>query len=160
LALNNNDHALELVGRDKSADADGIRADVAWRTHQWPQTGALFEQILGDRWKKPGPLAPDEEAMLLRAGIAYSLASQDAALDRLRSRYQALVDQARAPDALRVALAGTAGIEVSTRDFAKVAADADIFSGWVGRMKQRFKDAPAPTGSKPKIASAETAAKG
>lgn len=160
LALNNNDHALELVGRDKSADADGIRAEVAWRTHQWPQTGALFEQILGDRWKKPEPLAPEEEAMLLRAGIAYSLASQDAALERLRSRYQALVDQARAPDALRVALAGTAGIAVSTRDFAKVAADADIFSGWVGRMKQRFKEAPAPTGSKPKIAGAETAAKG
>jgi hypothetical protein len=160
LALNNNDHALELVGKDTSADADGIRAEVAWRSHQWAQTGTLFEKILGERWKGPAPLAPDEEAMLLRAGIAYSLASDDGALERLRSRYQGLVEQARQPEALRVALAGTAGIQVATHDFAKIAADADLFSGWVTRMKQRFKDAPSPTGPKPKIASAETAAKG
>jgi hypothetical protein len=160
LALNNNDHALELLAKDKSAEAQAIRAEVAWRAHQWPEAGAMLEQVLGDRWKKAEPLAPDEEAMLLRAGIAYSLAADDGALERLRTRYQGLVEQARAPDALRVALAGTAGVEVSTRDFAKVAADADIFSGWVGRMKQRFKDAPSPTGQKPKIATAETAAKG
>jgi hypothetical protein len=160
LALNNNDHALELIARDKSSEAAQVRAEVAWRAQQWPQSGALLEQALGDRWKKSGPLAPDEEAMLLRAGIAYSLAADDKSLDRLRGRYQGLVEQAHAPDALRVALAGTTGVEVSTRDFGKVAADADIFAGWVGRMKQRFKDAPSPTGPTPKIASAQTAAKG
>jgi tetratricopeptide (TPR) repeat protein len=158
LALNQNDHALELVGKDNSSDADGIRAEVAWRTHQWSQTGALFEKILGERWKGVSPLAPDQEAMLLRAGIAYSLAADDAALERLRGRYQGLVGQSRQPEALRVALAGTAGIQVATHDFAKIAADADIFSGWVSRMKQQFKDAPSPTGPKPKIASADTAA--
>ncbi|MDB5460239.1 MAG: endoglucanase [Caulobacteraceae bacterium] len=160
LALNQNDHALELVAKTNSADADGIRAEVAWRSHQWAPTGALLEKILGDRWTNAAPLATDEEAMLLRAGIAYSLAADDAALERLRTRYQGLVGAARAADALRVALAGTAGVEVATRDFGKVAADADIFSGWVSRMKQRFKDAPSPTGAKAKVASAETGAKG
>jgi tetratricopeptide (TPR) repeat protein len=70
LDLNQNDHALELVAKDTSPDGDGVRAEVAWRSHDWPKVGALFEKVLGDRWKKPGPLAPDQEAMLLRAGIA------------------------------------------------------------------------------------------
>jgi hypothetical protein len=143
LDLNQNDHALELVGKDASADADGIRAEVAWRMQNWPQVGILLEKILGDRWKKPGALEPQQEAMLLRAGIAYSLAHDDVGLDRLRTRFGGFVDQAKSADALRVALAGAAAMPTLTRDFGKVAADTDIFAGWVERMKQRFKDAPS-----------------
>ena len=160
LDLNQNDHALELVGKDGSSDADGIRAEVAWRSHQWPQVGALMEKQLGDRWKNPAPLQADEEAELLRAGIAFSLAADDGALDRLRGRYGALADRARTADALKVALTGTAGAQIATRDFSKVAADADIFSSWVTRMKQRFRDAPVPTGGKAKLASADLGLKG
>jgi hypothetical protein len=35
-----------------------------------------------------------------------------------------------------------------TRDFGKVAADTDIFAGWVERMKQKFKDAPSVSSNK------------
>jgi hypothetical protein len=157
LALNQNDHAMELVAKTNSPDADAIRAEVAWRSRQWSQTGAILEKILGERWKKPAPLAADEEAMLLRAGIAYSLAPDDPALERLRAHYQGLIETSRAPDALRVALAGATSDAGITRDFSKVAADADMFSGWVSRMKERFKNAPSPSG---KVASADTGAKG
>lgn len=148
LDLNQNDHALELVAKDTSPDAEGVRAEVAWRSHEWPKVGALFEKVLGDRWKKPGPLAPEQEAMLLRAGIAYSLATDDVALERLRQHFNGFVDQARSQDALRVALAGAVATPTMTRDFAKVAADTEIFSGWVDRMKQRFRDAPSPSSNK------------
>jgi hypothetical protein len=148
LALNQNDHALELVDKDKSSDADGVRAEVAWRQRQWALAGGLLEKILGDRWKKPEPLAPEQEAMLLRAGVAYSLAGDDAALERLRGHYAGFVGQARSADALRVALAGPAAMPALTRDFGKVAADTDIFAGWVERMKQKFKDAPSVSSNK------------
>lgn len=143
LDLNQNDHALELVGKDTTPDADGIRAEVAWRMRNWTQVGTLLEKILGERWKKPGPLEPEQEAMLLRAGIAYSMANDDVGLDRLRAHFGGFVDQARSADALRVALAGAAAMPTLTRDFGKVAADSDIFAGWVERMKQKFKDAPS-----------------
>jgi hypothetical protein len=143
LDLNQNDHALELVGKDTSADADGIRAEVAWRMRNWSQVGALLEKILGNRWQKPGALEPEQEAMLLRAGIAYSMAGDDVGLGRLRGHFGGFVDQAKSADALRVALAGAAAMPTLTRDFGKVAADTDLFAGWVERMKQRFKDAPS-----------------
>ena len=148
LDLNQNDHALELVAKDPSSDADAIRAEVAWRSRQWTQVGALLEKILGERWKKPDPLAPEQEAMLLRAGIAYSMADDDAALSRLRARFGGFVDQARSADSLRVALAGSSSMPTLTRDFGKVAADTDIFAGWVERMKQKFKDAPSVSSNK------------
>jgi hypothetical protein len=148
LALNQNDHALELVGKDTSPDADGIRAEVAWRSQNWPQVGALLEKILGERWKKADPLAPDQEAMLLRAGVAYSLAKDDAGLARLRGHFGGFVDQARSADALRVALAGPDAMPTLTRDFGKYAEGADLFAGWVERMKQKFKDAPSVSSNK------------
>jgi tetratricopeptide (TPR) repeat protein len=143
LDLNQNDHALELVAKDTSPDADGVRAEVAWRMRNWTQAGTLLEKILGDRWKKPGALEPQQEAMLLRAGIAYSMAKDDMGLDRLRTRFGGFVEQAKSADALRVALAGAAAMPTLTRDFGKVATETDIFAGWVDRMKQKFKDAPS-----------------
>jgi hypothetical protein len=148
LALNQNDHALELVGKDTSPDADVVRAEVAWRQRQWNLAGGLLEKVLGERWKKAEPLAPDQEAMLLRAGVAYSLASNDSALDRLRGHFNGFVDQSRSADALRVALAGAEAMPTLTREFGKIAADTDIFAGWVERMKQRFKDAPSVSSNK------------
>jgi hypothetical protein len=148
LALNQNDHALELVAKDTSSDADVVRAEVAWRSQSWAQVGGLLEKVLGERWKKPDPLAPEQEAMLLRAGIAYSLASDEAGLGRLRDHFGGFVPQARAPDALRVALAGPEAMPALTRDFGKYAQGADLFAGWVERMKQKFKDAPSVTSNK------------
>jgi hypothetical protein len=148
LALNQNDHAMELVDKDKSSEADGIRAEVAWRMQQWPQVGALLEKTLGDRWKKPDALAPEQEAMLLRAGVAYSLADDYAGLARLRAHFGGFVDQARSADALRVALAGPEAMPALTRDFGKVAAATDQFAAWVERMKQKFKDEPSVSSNK------------
>ena len=162
LALNQNDHALELVGKDGGADSDDIRAEVAWRLHQWPQVAGLMEKLLGERWKNQGaPLSGEEEARLLRAGIAYSLANDDPALDRLRAHFEPMVDKSSMPEALRVALAGTATIGGGIADFSKITGVNDTFAGWVARMKVRFKTLPAPaapTGRK--VAGGAEAAKG
>jgi CO/xanthine dehydrogenase FAD-binding subunit len=80
------------------------------------------------------------------------------ALERLRQHFNGFVDQARGADSLRVALAGAVATPTMTRDFAKVAADTEIFSSWVDRMKQRFLDAPSPSSNK--IASAGGASNG
>jgi tetratricopeptide (TPR) repeat protein len=158
LDLNQNDHALELVAKDKTTDAESVRAEVAWRSHDWPKVGPAMEKVLGDRWKKPEPLAGDEETMLLRAGIAYSLAGDEKALDRLRGHFQGFVEKAKAPDSLRVALEGAVATPTMTREFGKVAAQTDIFAGWIDKMKQKFLEAPSPSGST--VASADSGAQG
>jgi tetratricopeptide (TPR) repeat protein len=144
LGLAQYDHALEILQNDKGADADAIRAEVSWKKHDWAGAGAQFERLLGDRWKAAGPLGPDDEARLLRAAIAMSLNNDDASLARIRGRYQGFVAQARSPDALRVALSGMNGAQITTSDFAKTTAENDTFTGWVQQMKDRFRESPAP----------------
>jgi len=143
LGLGQFDHALEIVESDKSPDVAAIRAEVAWKKHDWAGAGSQFEALLGERWRTPATLSPDEEASLLRAGVAMSLAGDDSGLARLRDHYQGFVAQARSADALRVALSGMNGAQLTSTDFTRAAAENDSFIGWVQTMKVRFRAAGA-----------------
>jgi tetratricopeptide (TPR) repeat protein len=160
LGLGQYDHALEIIQNDKGPEADAIRAEVAWKKHDWTSAANRFEQLLGDRWKTPGPLGGDDEAKLLRAAIALSLSGDDTGLARMRERYQGFIGQARSPEALKVALAGLNGAQITTADFAKTAAEDDTFAEWVRRMKDRFRLSPAPVGDGRVIKPAQTASGG
>jgi tetratricopeptide (TPR) repeat protein len=138
------DTALEMLGTDTSSDALDARAEVVWKQKAWPEAGALFEKMLGDRYKTAGPLSSVQEGQLLRAAVAYSLAGDDVSLARLRGQYSSFVDGARSPDALRVALSGLNDGRISLADFSRMAADNQVFEGWVDKMKQRFREAAPP----------------
>ncbi len=140
------DHALEVLGKDAGPDASEVRALIAWRGKDWPAAARAAELRLGERWRDPRPLDGAETSLLLRAGAAYSLAHDDAALTRLRTRYSALADGSGQPEALHVALAGFADAPTGNvgTAVAQASGDAGLFAGWVARMKARFREAPAP----------------
>ncbi|MBN9319301.1 MAG: endoglucanase, partial [Caulobacterales bacterium] len=135
IGLGRLDAAEEMVEQDKTREAQDVKAEIAWKARNWPVAGALYEGALADRWKTSTLLTADEEAKLMRAGIAFSLADDDAALARLRSRYSGFIEAARNPEGLRVALSGVA----AAGDFTRITTDNEAFAGWVGRMKQRFR---------------------
>jgi tetratricopeptide (TPR) repeat protein len=160
LSLGRLDAAQELVEADKSREGAEIRAEIAWKGKTWPRAGQLYEASLGDRWKSPAILSADEEGKLLRAGVAYSLADDNAGLKRLSDRYRGYIEASRNPEALRVALAGVGDGMIGRVDFSRTTADAETFTGWVARMKQRFREKPAPVGAAPTRQAAVPAAKG
>jgi hypothetical protein len=92
-------------------------------------------------------LTTDEESKLLRAGIAYSLAGDEGGLTRLHDHYQSFIAGASAPDALKVALSGMNGAQLTSTDFTRSSAENDSFVGWVQAMKERFRTHPAPVGN-------------
>jgi tetratricopeptide (TPR) repeat protein len=151
------DTALEMLGADATADGTDARAEILWRQKNWAGAGAIFEKMLGDRFKSAGPLASEQEGQLLRAAVAYSLADDDAALGRLRTRWEPFVAGARNPDALRVALSGLDSGQVRPADFSRIAADNQMFEGWVAKMKDRFRTAPLPA-PRPAVTSRQAAA--
>jgi len=160
MSLGRLDSALEIIEPDASTEAQDLRAEIAWKGKKWPAAGPMFEKALGERWKAAEPLRPVDEARLLRAGVAYSLAGDDASLTRLRERYAGYFGSARNPEALRVAFAGMDGGPLSANDFSRVVADNEGFSGWVAQMKTRFREKPAPVGPSPTRTASAPAARG
>jgi len=143
-ALGRYDSALEIIERDTGKDAQDLRSEIVWKQKNWAAAGPLFEKALGERWKTPAPLTTDEEGKLIRAGVAYSLAGDAAALDRLQKQYGGFYDKASNPEALRIALSGLPEGRLSAADFSRVSADDQVFAGWVAKMKGRFKTRAAP----------------
>ncbi|WP_205598337.1 hypothetical protein [Caulobacter sp. 17J65-9] len=145
MELGRYDHALEVLGRDASPEATDVRTEIAWREKDWAAAAPMLERRLGDRWKQTAePLSGDDESRLIRAGVAYSLAGDGKALARLSERFGGFIDRARAPDALRVALSGLDGASLKPSDFAKAAAQADSFAGWVASVKKKLRDKTPP----------------
>lgn len=154
MGLGRLDAALETIERDPSRDGQDLRAEVVWKQRNWAQAAVLFEKALGDRWKQPQALASEEEGKLLRAGVAYSLAGDDTALTRMRTRYEGFYDQAHNPEALRVALAGAQLGAFSVSEFGRISADNEAFAGWVAKMKTRFKERATPPSTSRQAAAA------
>ncbi len=138
--LNETDKALDVLGRDASADADDVRADIYWRQQDWGKAAAVLEKRLGTAYKADTPLSLADESRLIRAGVAYSLLKDQKSLSRLSDRFGKFTATASSADALRVALAPLDGGTVNARDFALAAAQTDSFAGWVSGMKKKFRE--------------------
>jgi len=138
-ALGRLDHALEIISADSSPDALAVKAEIYWGQGRWPVAGATLERALGGG----GPLSAADEARLLKAAVAYSLAGDGAALGRLRARHGGRVAGARNPEALRIALAGLGEDGLNAGDLTRVVSETDAFAGWVVEAKKKFRAKPA-----------------
>jgi len=83
------DHALDLIAVDNAPDTQTVRAEIYWKSGAWPQAAQAAEQALGERYKDDKPLSDLEQQEVMRAGVAYSLANDQASLDRLRTNFAA-----------------------------------------------------------------------
>ena len=81
------EHALELIGDDDSLQARRLRADIAWEQREWAGAARGLEAVLGARWRDDAPLNDTESRDVMRAAIAYALAGDSSALERLDARY-------------------------------------------------------------------------
>ena len=79
--------ALDMLAVDKAYDTARLRADIYWQGGQWAGAAKAAEDALGTRWSDPAPLTEQDRAEVMRAAVAYSLANDEASLDRLRDHF-------------------------------------------------------------------------
>jgi len=96
------DQALDLIAVDQQPDTQRLRADIYWRSANWPLAGKAAEDALGARFNDAAALSDQERQEVLRAAVAYSLANDEASLERLRTRFEAKMKAS--PDATAFAV--------------------------------------------------------
>lgn len=96
-ALKQWDNALDLIAVDTSDDTKRLRADIYWDQGNWAMAGQAADAMLTGQDSETAPLSDGARALLLRATVAYALANDQSALDRLRTRFSAKM--ANTPDA-------------------------------------------------------------
>jgi len=133
------DRALDLIAVDQQPDTVAMRAEIQWKSGNWPVAGKLAEESLGERYKDDKPLGDIERQTVMRAAVSYSLAGDQVSLDRLRNNFWAKMKAS--PDAAtftvvseRIDLQG-----VPFRDAAAKVASVDTLKAFMLEYSQPLK---------------------
>jgi hypothetical protein len=106
--LGQTDDALATLHGDDSGDADRLRADIYWRTHNWSAVSSLLQKSLKD----PGPddaVEPDTAGTVINVATAMVLGNDRDGLDQLRQRYAAAMDKTQFKEDFRMLAGAQAG---------------------------------------------------
>ena len=141
-ALKQWNNALDLIAVDQSDDTRRLRADIYWESGNWAVAGQKAEELLGARFSDAAPLTTMERGEVLRMAVAYSLADDQASLDRLRGNFAAKMTST--PDASAFAVL-TQNIDmhgVAFRQAAAQIASVDTLTTFMKDFSQRHNGTP------------------
>ena len=141
-ALKQWDNAIDLIDVDDLPDTRRLRADIYWESGNWAVAGQKIEGLLDTRWSDASPLTDLERAEVLRMAVAYSLANDEAGVDRLREHFASKMTGT--PDAKSFAVLsqsiGQHGI--AFRDAAASIASVDTLESFMKDFNKRHDQVP------------------
>lgn len=141
--------AAELVERDRSEDAQRVRAEAAWRARDWERAAVELRALLAMR-DRSQPLDVHARQAVLRAGVALTLANNE---DGVRAHYREFAgDMANTDEAVafEVVAAGVNAEGAAIRDVARAVARVDLLDRFMQRQRARMTaEAASATASAP-----------
>ena len=75
------------AGSKRSTATSRLRADIYWESGNWEVAGQKTEELINARAGDATPLGDDDRAQVLRTAVAYSMANDEASLERLRKNF-------------------------------------------------------------------------
>ena len=137
------DQAQELIALDNTPDAQRLRADIYWESGNWPKAAANAELMLGNRWQDSTPLSDAERKEAMRAAVAYSLADDEAGLDRLHGHFAAKMQASPDASAFNVVTQNIDMQGTAFRDAAGQVASIDTLQAFMKDFRKRYAAAEA-----------------
>jgi hypothetical protein len=134
--------AAELVERDRSEDAQRVRAEAAWRARDWQRAAAELRTLLGMR-NRAEPLDNHGRQAVLRAGVALTLAGDEAAVRALYREYAGDMANTEEADAFEIVAAGVNAQGAAIRDVARAVARTDLLDRFMQRLRSRMTEQAA-----------------
>jgi len=143
-ALKQYDNALDMIGVDESPDTRQLRADIYWESGNWAVAGQKLEELLAPALATPSPLPEAERMLALRAAVAYSLASDEKSLERLRGAVSAKIKGTTEGSLFAVLSEPIEMHGLAFREAAAKIAGVDTLRGFMQDFQKKF---AAPKGS-------------
>lgn len=140
-ALKQWDQALDLIAVDEVPDTRRLRADIYWESGNWAIAGQKAEELVAARCTDALALSSDERQEVMRAAIAYSLAGDEASLDRLRNEFAPKMKTSADASAFAVVTQNIDLQGVAFRDLAGKIASIDTLETFMQDFRKRYDSA-------------------
>jgi hypothetical protein len=118
-----------------------LRADILWTGRRWRDAGEEHERLVGTRWQDSEALGDRERRDVLRAAIAYSLADEALALERLRTRYAAKMADSRDARVFVFLTQPKIASAAAFREIARGVTSADTLAEFLAEYRKRYPEA-------------------
>jgi len=137
LDLGRLDAAAELVERDRSENAQRVRAEAAWRARDWDRAALELRTLLSAS-SRAQPLDVHGRQAVLRAAVAYTLAGNEEGVRAIYREYAG--DMANTPeaDAFEVVASGVQAEGAAIRDVARAVARTDLLDRFMQNVRTRM----------------------
>ncbi len=136
--LDRDEEALELLKKDKSQEANLLRADIFWRANDWPRVARTLSALLASA-PTAAPLDPRISSQILRLAVAYALIPDQKALARLRKRFAAAMVGDPNRNTFDVITADVDRSQFSLRELPAAIAQVDGFEAFMADMRESLK---------------------
>ncbi|MBY0563430.1 MAG: hypothetical protein K2P58_04505 [Hyphomonadaceae bacterium] len=137
LELGRLEGAVELVERDRSEEAQNVRAEAAWRARDWARAANELRTLLSQR-ERAQPLEAHQRQVVLRAAVALTLAGDDAGVRTLYREYAGDLANTEEADAFEVVAAGVHAEGAAIREVARAVARVDLLDRFMQRLRARM----------------------
>jgi hypothetical protein len=137
LELGRLEGAVELVERDRSENAQRVRAEAAWRARDWDRAAVEIRGLLALR-DRAQPLDEAGRLAVLRAGVAMTLAENDDGVRTLYREFAGDMAGTESADAFEVVAAGINADGAAIRDVARAVARTDLLDRFMHGLRDRM----------------------
>ena len=149
--------ALALLNGDETADAARLRAEIGWRTQNWPLAAAAFAQLVP---AASAPLSDADRQTVLRLAIAQSLSRDNSGLAVLRAGYGTDMGKSAFKESFDLITAANVGESFDLRSISRQVAGVDQFAAFMSGYREKIMKARAAnldSKAQPKTAQAANA---
>jgi len=135
------EEALRLLGADRDADADRVRADIHWERRDWVRAAESLSRLAEDLPGPGGRLDDDGVGTVMRWAVALALEGKREGLARLRARFANAMNLTPHKDSF-VVLTDPAGASAADyRELAEKVADVPTLRAFMTSYRARMKTA-------------------
>ena len=141
MGLDQSEIALDVLKKDKSTDADLLRAELFWNGGDWNKASKELRKILrASGAKKNEPVNLEQAQKVLNYAIALTLSDNERALARVRQDYGPAVQMTEFRDAFRLVSAPTALGLISPNSVSARVKLAENFKTFMSEYKKRLQE--------------------
>ena len=136
--LSRTELAMEVLAAETGSDVERLRADILWRGKRWREAAETYERALGQRWQDNEPLNDGERGDIVRAGVAYVLASDRLGTDRLRAKYLPKMSDSVDAETFKLITIDNLLRAPEFREIARSVVSAETLSGFLEAYRKRY----------------------
>jgi tetratricopeptide (TPR) repeat protein len=140
--LGDSDTALNLLRSDATRDAGLLRADIYWRTQDWPKAAKVFEELIGVAGQDGRRIDDRTATLVLNWAVTLSMTDDFDQLNRVRQLYTQQMDGTPYREAFRLITNRAEGDLNDFRTLTSRFEEIGRFQAFLTSYRDKLKDQP------------------